>query len=225
MKKNLSVSRIGILIFCFMIYSCDNLLPEGPMGPQGETGATGAVGPRGLQGPQGAQGPQGVQGPTGQIGPQGAAGAGISVILNFSVPTTSWQNQGTLNQFGFNRFFNASISQINQNIINNGIVLAYYSMGTNGTVFFPLPYVAQTNTSNVSEYLDFKFSLNNITVSNYRTNWGQPVSNTLTNQRLRVVIISNSGARINPSLLNKLTWNELELFIKQNDIKVIEYNY
>ncbi|MFJ3834430.1 hypothetical protein ACIPY6_02815 [Streptomyces sp. NPDC090054] len=88
----------------------------GPQGPEGPAGATGATGPAGAAGATGAQGPQGVQGPAGPAGPEGdagpagatgpagaqgptgpegpqpplgAAGAGASIALRSTDPTTT----------------------------------------------------------------------------------------------------------------------------------------
>lgn len=65
--------------------------PQGDTGPQGERGLQGFPGLNGAQGPQGDQGPQGPQGPQGDQGPQGEAGpagAGLSSVVNFTVPAT-----------------------------------------------------------------------------------------------------------------------------------------
>ncbi|MFF1916215.1 glycerophosphodiester phosphodiesterase family protein [Streptomyces sp. NPDC058239] len=69
--------------------------PQGPVGDQGESGPTGQDGPKGDPGPQGvsgATGPQGPQGPAGDTGPQsplGSAGAGDSIALKSTDPTTT----------------------------------------------------------------------------------------------------------------------------------------
>lgn len=61
----------------------------GPQGPAGLPGATGDPGPQGPAGPQGVQGEPGPQGPTGPQPPLGAAGAGDTVALKSTDPTTT----------------------------------------------------------------------------------------------------------------------------------------
>lgn len=76
----------------------------GPQGPKGDTGETGPQGVQGVQGPKGdtgdqgpagatgAQGPKGDTGDTGPQGPQpplGAAGAGDTIALKSTDPTTT----------------------------------------------------------------------------------------------------------------------------------------
>ncbi|WP_078878715.1 collagen-like protein [Streptomyces sp. NRRL B-24720] len=69
--------------------------PPGPAGADGSDGQDGAQGPIGLQGEPGAQGPAGpagAQGATGATGPQpplGAAGAGDTIALKSTDPTTT----------------------------------------------------------------------------------------------------------------------------------------
>ncbi|MEU8469609.1 hypothetical protein AB0F30_17075 [Streptomyces sp. NPDC029006] len=75
--------------------------PQGPVGPKGDTGSpgpqgatglTGATGPQGPQGPTGPKGDTGDTGPQGPTGPQpplGAAGAGDTVALKSTDPTTT----------------------------------------------------------------------------------------------------------------------------------------
>ena len=66
--------------------------PQGAPGPKGDTGATGPQGPpgpQGLPGPQGPQGDPGVAGPQGPQPPLGAAGAGDTIALKSTDPTTA----------------------------------------------------------------------------------------------------------------------------------------
>lgn len=72
--------------------------PQGPKGdpgdtgPQGMTGLTGATGATGPQGPAGPKGDTGATGPQGPTGPQpalGAAGAGDTIALKSTDPTTT----------------------------------------------------------------------------------------------------------------------------------------
>lgn len=66
--------------------------PEGPQGDPGPSGTTGATGPAGAPGPTGATGAVGATGATGATGPQpplGAAGAGATIALRSTDPTTT----------------------------------------------------------------------------------------------------------------------------------------
>jgi hypothetical protein len=67
-------------------------LPGYVRGAVGATGPAGPAGPQGVPGPEGDPGPQGPQGATGPEGPQpplGAAGAGASIALRSTDPTTT----------------------------------------------------------------------------------------------------------------------------------------
>lgn len=64
----------------------------GPAGAKGDTGLQGLQGPKGDTGDQGPQGLQGLKGDTGATGPQpplGAAGAGDTIALKSTDPTTT----------------------------------------------------------------------------------------------------------------------------------------
>ena len=121
---------------------------QGPQGPAGANGATGATGPQGPQGPQGpagvngatgATGPQGPQGPIGPQGPQGVTGAtGTANVLSktITLSNTDWGNnvrdiifKNSLSSWIYHtaRFVDISEPSITQSVIDNGLVLVYFT--------------------------------------------------------------------------------------------------
>lgn len=195
---------------------------QGPQGPQGQTGAAGATGVTGPQGPIGATGPQGPQGQTGVTGPQGPAGPGISFIITYTVPTTSWITSGTINvpsSFYQRKLNFTNVTAISQSVMDRGIVLAFFSENS-GTSFSQLPKTFTLSSGINSEFLDFNYSLNTWTLSNFRDNSTEPETWRQTNNRLRMVVINNPGGRIDMNALKKMSYAEVENFLLYSGSKI-----
>ena len=113
--------------------------PQGPAGVNGATGATGPQGPAGVNGATGATGPQGPQGPIGPQGPQGVTGAtGTANVLSktITLSNTDWGNnvrdiifKNSLSSWIYHtaRFVDISEPSITQSVIDNGLVLVYFT--------------------------------------------------------------------------------------------------
>lgn len=200
----------------------------GATGPQGETGATGPqgqTGPAGTQGQTGPAGPQGQTGATGAAGPQGPAGAGITNIFNFSISTT-WTTKGTVNvpsTFYWREFRNSTTTSISQSVMNTGIVLAYFSENS-GSTFHQLPKTYQLSGGTGSEVMEFFFRLNGWSLYNFRENSAEPSIWSRTGNRLRIVVLNNPGGRIDVNALKRMSWPEVEKFLKSSGSKIEEFN-
>jgi hypothetical protein len=136
MRKLRLLSTLALAI-TFIAVSCTKEGPEGPVGatgPQGPTGATGATGATGPTGPQGPQGPTGPQGPAGTANVIYSSWVTLSSLrATFPViDTTIPDFAGTVK-----RDIRTSAS-ITQAIIDNGVVLSYWKVGSNvGPVAVP----------------------------------------------------------------------------------------
>ena len=126
--------------------------PQGPAGPQGAAGAAGATGTAGATGATGPQGATGATGATGPAGPQGATGA-TGATGPAGAPGTQVQSFLLLNQSvsltGYTTF---KIPAITQNIVDEGVVLAYFrTTGSTGS-WYALPYSESGRTIVLSDY-------------------------------------------------------------------------
>jgi len=112
-----------ILTLCVLQFSCSK---EGPAGPQGNPG------------------PQGPAGANGAAGPEGPAGS-ANVIYSpwFLTGSSDWDTVNFAANYGAYATYDRADAGITQDIIDNGIILAYMkgdpSTGLANDVF-PLPY-------------------------------------------------------------------------------------
>jgi hypothetical protein len=194
--KNLSILIFSIFV-SFFLYSC-----EGPEGPQGE------------QGPQGQQGQQGPQGQQGAIGPQGPAGS--FAIINFQTTVNGWEESGTAGMDGYNWFFPKTFPEINTQVESSGFVLGFIK---SGNTWFPIPY-SYNSSEDYSSYISFYYSaytspnVNNFILYTWDSDLLAPTFVGI-NVPIRLVIFSGgTGSRIDKEALKKLSWNELEEFLK-----------
>lgn len=119
----------------------------GPGGPQGATGNTGSTGGTGPQGPQGPEGPTGPQGPTGPAGPQGPTGStgadGTMSVKSYLLINKSVTLTG---------FTNFAIPAITQDIVDSGVVLAYFRTTGSTGAYYALPYSEAGRTITLSDF-------------------------------------------------------------------------
>jgi|TARA_R110000744_G_scaffold260634_2_gene375565 hypothetical protein len=66
-----TIIKYLLIVSLLMVWGCDSLFIEGPVGPQGEKGEQGKQGGQGYKGEQGKQGGQGYKGEQGEQGEQG----------------------------------------------------------------------------------------------------------------------------------------------------------
>ena len=160
-------------------------------------------GPMGAEGPAGATGPTGAAGAAGATGPAGPQGPGNFKIINFTTPLNGWVLDNSLEYYVFKR----SIPDISTQIINSGFVFTFAqgdenSSGVAEWVQLPLEeiffiYTAHSATNNlnytlVSAYEDEGFETN-----------------------VRVVVFSGTpGSRIDIEALKRMSWEELEKYLK-----------
>jgi hypothetical protein len=135
--------------------------PQGAMGPVGAQGASGAQGPSGVQGPSGPQGPAGPTGPVGPTGPTGPQGPTGPAGIPGGAANAIYSNWATLQQAWRDTTIDGSALKVNHavassltpNLINQGIVLAYFQIP--GDVnFFELPYTSNAGgIANTMSYI------------------------------------------------------------------------
>jgi hypothetical protein len=108
---------------------------QGPAGPQGATGNTGATGGTGPQGPAGANGADGTNGADGA---NGTMSVKSYLLVNKSVTLTG--------------FTNFAIPAITQDIVDKGIVLAYFRTTGSTGAYYALPYSEADRTITLSDF-------------------------------------------------------------------------
>lgn len=109
-----------------LMLSCTKEGPTGPQGPQGNAG------PEGPQGPAGANGTRGADGADGAQGPAGTANVIYSGWLSFQQATRDSLIDNTNLKVN-----HIPAEQLTQQIVDNGVTLAYLRFGAN---VVPLPY-------------------------------------------------------------------------------------
>ena len=119
MRKFRLLSLLALAI-TFIAVSCTKEGPEGP------AGATGPQGPTGT-GATGATGPIGPQGPAGPVGPPGTA----NVIYSpwFAVTTMTALDSTHIDYGGIKRYIRTAPG-VTAGVIDNGLVLSYWRVGT-----------------------------------------------------------------------------------------------
>lgn len=132
------------LAFAFIAVSCTKEGPEGPAGATGAQGPTGATGATGGTGPAGPGGPAGPQGPIGPQGPPGTA----------NVIYSSWATVGSLGviidssftDYGTCKRWIRSAPSLSQAILDQGLVISYWKVGTGiySTIPYQFPNAGQT---------------------------------------------------------------------------------
>lgn len=159
---------------------------EGPMGAEGPSGATGPTGAAGAAGAAGATGPAGPQGP------------GNFKIINFTTTLNGWVFDNDLEYYVFRR----SIPDISTQIMNSGFVLTFAQFDQKSWVQLPVDeifflYSGHSATNNL-----------NYTIVADNENEGFETN-------VRVVVFSGTpGSRIDREALKKMSWEELEKYLK-----------
>ena len=133
------VTFIAALTVIF--FSCEGPLgPEGPIGPQGPQGELGVQGEKGDQGDTGAQGDKGDKGDTGAQGPQGEEGNANVKSFTFQIASTDYVTNPTNSSW---EEVDLAVSDITQDIVDNGSVHTYISFNADG--YRSLPFTFITN--------------------------------------------------------------------------------
>jgi hypothetical protein len=168
-----------LLLICIAItlFSCSK---EGP------AGATGPAGPAGAQGPQ---------------GPQGAIGT-ANVTYSAWFNPTAWTNNGTPSAY-----FNKAAAGVTQQIINQGVVLAYVQFADETTGVRPLPAVTFSGQVIWNFYIT---DVGNIRFTVNTTNGTSNIS-AATNMKYRYVIIPGGTAGNRSSTSNGVTYTAEQL--------------
>jgi hypothetical protein len=126
MRKFRLLSLLTLAI-TFLAVSCTKEGPEGPggaTGPQGPTGATGATG---------ATGPIGPQGPAGPVGPPGTANVIYSAWATVTALTTAPGlplADSAFADYGTCKRFIRTAPSLTAGVLDNGVVLSYWRVGT-----------------------------------------------------------------------------------------------
>ncbi len=150
MRKFRLLSLLALAI-TFIAVSCTK---EGPEGPAGATGPQGPVGATGATGATGTTGPQGPAGPTGPQGPPGTANVIYSSWATVTALTTAPGlplADSSFADFGTCKRFIRTAPSLTQAILDNGLVLSYWRVGTPpaatviySTIPYQFPVGAQT---------------------------------------------------------------------------------
>ncbi|NOW94778.1 collagen-like protein [Mucilaginibacter sp. SG564] len=138
-----------LLICLFSINACK----KGDPGPAGTNGTNGAQGPKGDTGSPGPGGPQGATGNTGATGPQGPAGSNGTDGANGADGTMSVKSYLLINRsVTLTGFTNFNIPAITQDIVDSGVVLAYFRTTGSTGAYYALPYSEAGRTITLSDF-------------------------------------------------------------------------
>jgi len=129
MKKNTFLSVVTTALMVFSM-SCEG--PQGPIGP---------VGPPGVPGPP---------------GPPGSGGAAEVFSINYSIIADDWIDEGQPGDAEFFRFIDLSVPEITDDIVNSGLVLAYYRVDGQSPWNF-LPYTVINHDPEFVQVFDFTY--------------------------------------------------------------------
>ena len=144
----------------------------GPMGPTGATGATGATGP---------------------VGPTGATGNANVQSTYYTIPAANWTYFGTPN---FYNEVNLNCPLVTSDVVNYGMVFAFFESTTSGT-WFSLPYTYWPSTT-----VSYVVSLNTFRIGSVglRFNYSDGRNSVFTSSRVKVVTISGTAKAANPNV-------------------------
>jgi hypothetical protein len=147
MRKFRLLSLLALAI-TFIAVSCTKEGPEGPAGVQGAQGTQGIGGPAGPTGPQGPTGPAGTTGSTGPQGPAGTANVIYSSWMSIAaMEAITPAADTTLPDYpGVSRRWIRTAPGVTQILIDQGIILSYWRVGT-GLGPFLLPYIYYSGLS------------------------------------------------------------------------------
>jgi hypothetical protein len=200
MKKLVQKSPFHLaFVLLFLLMAC-----EGPVGPEGPTGSPGPTGPAGAAGAAGAAGPQ---------------GPGNFKVVNFNVVENDWKIEGTPGSEGYQAVVKKSIPDITTQITNSGFVLTFIKEA-DGNRWTQLPYTAMSGGSDYFSHVNFFYSafsattnLNNYQLVSLDDDWEDP--SLVGDATVRLVIFSGAaGARIDIESIKKMSWEELEKYLK-----------
>lgn len=138
--RKFSLLTLLLLAITFIAVNCTK---EGPEGPAGATGPQGPPGSGGTTGPAGPAGPTGPTGPTGPQGPQGPTGSANVIYSTWAVSPNSIRD--TTIDATLYSCTDISAPSLSQAILDNGVVLTYFRVGTIGP--YLLPYTSFAGAS------------------------------------------------------------------------------
>lgn len=154
-------------------------------------------GPMGAEGPAGATGPAGPAGPAGAAGATGPQGPGNFKVINFSSTLSGWVLDNDLDVYVLRR----SIPDISTQIMNSGFVLTFVQVDQKSWVQLPIGdifflYSGHSATNNLN------YILADVEDEGFVGN-------------VRVVVFSGTpGGRIDIEALKRMSWEELEKYLK-----------
>ncbi len=144
------------------------------------TACEGPTGPEGPAGPQGAQGAAGERGPE---GPQGLSGGSNMAMFSFTLAEDDFtDNQGV-------ELAAYAAPLITADVVENGVVLAYSDLGSDGDLWVPLPVLFGA-LSQTFTYAEGSFG---ILIS--RPNTAPPQASVFDGDQIRVVTFSSAGVQ------------------------------
>lgn len=136
----------ALLICLFSMNACK----KGDPGPAGANGTNGAQGPKG---DTGSPGPGGPQGATGGTGAQGSTGANGADGANGTDGTMSVKSYLLINKsVTLTGFTNFAIPAITQDIVDSGVILAYFRTTGSTGAYYALPYSEAGRTITLSDF-------------------------------------------------------------------------
>ena len=135
MKKSILLSFL-LLAVSFLTINCSK---EGPVGPAGVTGAAGPAGP---------------------AGPTGPTGASSVIYSPWFTSSVAWTTPGlSSSDYSFDR----AAPGITQTILDNGVVMSYVKLSTEGSVVRTLP----TTAFNINGFHFYNFLMPSVSTIRY----------------------------------------------------------
>lgn len=132
--RKLRLLYLSLLAISIIAIRCTK---EGPEGPVGATGA---------------QGPAGSAGPAGPAGPTGPSGSSVTYSAWFNFTAANWADT-TMTNLGTVRRAIRTTASITSAIVDNGVVMAYFSTAVPAVSAYPLPFITNTTPALNISYL------------------------------------------------------------------------
>ncbi len=109
------------------------------------------------------EGPEGPIGPPGPPGLDGLDGNANVFSINYAIIADDWVDDGVPGDPEFFRFIDLSVPEVTQDIVDNGLVLAYYRVDESERWNF-LPFTIINHDPPFTQVFDFTYDLGFVTL-------------------------------------------------------------
>lgn len=216
MKKLFSLILVSLFTIA-VLSSCQK--EPGPQGPAGPAGPTGATGPTGPQGPQGPQGNANVKVDTFTLTNSNWLWNSNYTFSNGTDTSTSWST----------RYSDRSYTGITQSILDNGLVLVYFTPNANNpSQYEPLNYSYLSFNSQFYFHFVYETSLGKVRLHYFYTPNGTsgttPVLSTavLPNYKFKIVAVAGAiGGRYQNGSINGYSFDQLKAMRYEDVCRVL----